>query len=208
MKFTSNTISKLYDPDAEKANQLFKALNKGTPNAVRTALKTNSNLTKQLLFVTNGTIGVMTYPTLTTDEVNNLRLIGSYGNEIDALAPAAIDRQLLGHSISVLVPKAVALKYNLPVLTADPLELEAPPPSQEGPGPARFHVMFNEPENAPVIAIMPATYSVPVGLTPPTSWKLSNGEITEAVPLQHVTRSHSYWLMSVLEFSFAQVFES
>jgi hypothetical protein len=96
------------------------------------------------------------------------------------LAPAAIEGELLSHSISVLVPKAVADKYNLPVLAADPLELEAPPPSQEGPGPARLNVMFTEPENAPVIAILPATFSVPVGITPPAIWKLSNAEITEA----------------------------
>jgi hypothetical protein len=40
--------------------------------------------------------------------------------------------------------------------------------------------MFNEPENAPIIAITPATFSVPVGLTPATSRKLSTGKISEA----------------------------
>jgi hypothetical protein len=100
MKFTGNIISRLYDADAEKANQLARALIKGTPKAARNALKTNSTFTKQLLFVTNGTIGIMTYPTLTTDEDNNLRIIGTYGNEIDALAPAAIAGELLSHSIS------------------------------------------------------------------------------------------------------------
>jgi hypothetical protein len=180
MHFTNNIISKLYHADAEKANQLTKALTKGTPKAARNALKANNNLTKQLLFVTNGTIGVLTYPTLTTDEANNLRIIGSYGNDIDALAPAAITGELLSHSISALIPKAVANKYDLPRLAADPLELDAPLPSQEGPGPARLHVMFNEAENAPVIAVIPATFSVPLGLTPPTSWKLNAGEISEA----------------------------
>jgi hypothetical protein len=119
MKVTHNAISKLYDADADKANQLWKNLAKGTPKAARIILKTTSNLTNQLLFVVNGTIGVLTFPLLTTDEQNKLRLIGTYGDEIDNLAPTAIQGELLQQSVSALMPKALATKYDLPVLAAD-----------------------------------------------------------------------------------------
>jgi hypothetical protein len=79
----NTTISKLYEPDAKKAHQLLKTLAKGTQLAVRTVLKINmtlkinTTLMTQLLFVTNGTVAVLTYPMLTTDEQNKGLLIGT-----------------------------------------------------------------------------------------------------------------------------------
>lgn len=53
-------------PDAPKATQLYKTLSKGTPPLVCDTLKTNGTLLNQLLFVTNGTIGLLTFLILTT----------------------------------------------------------------------------------------------------------------------------------------------
>jgi hypothetical protein len=176
---SSNAISKLYDPNAEKTGQLLKTLSSNTPAAVATASKTNNSITKQLLFVTAGTVGVLTYPTLTTDELNNTRLIGNYGDDIDSLAPVAIPGNLLHQSISALVPKATATKFAFPTLEADPLNLEAPGEDAPGPGPDRLHIRFDEPENTPVIAALPALFPVPIGITPPSNWKLNSGTIPE-----------------------------
>jgi DNA-binding phage protein len=52
------SISALYTSDAVKDTQLYKTLAKGTPPSIRNTLKMNSTLSNQLLFVTNGTIGV------------------------------------------------------------------------------------------------------------------------------------------------------
>jgi hypothetical protein len=172
-------ISKLYDADAEKANQLFRALEHTTPKAARNAIRSNPVLTKQLLFVTDGMIGVLTYPTLTTDVTNTLRLIGCFGDDIDSLSPAAIQGELVNQSFSALVPKAMATKYKFSTLTADPLELDAPD-SDASPGPGRLHYNFTAPENTPVIAAVPATFSVPIGITAPPAWKLNSGVISEA----------------------------
>jgi hypothetical protein len=84
-------------------------------------MKTNSNLTNPLLFVSNeGTIGVLTFPMLTTDASNKGRLIGTYGNDIDKLSPTAIPGQLLDQSVSALISTQMATKYDLPVTPQDP----------------------------------------------------------------------------------------
>ena len=174
------SISALYTPDAVKATQLYKTLAKGTPSSVRNTLKMNSTLSNQLLFVTNGTIGVLTFPILTTDKNNRPCLIGTFGNDTDNLAPTAIPGDLLHQSISALVPTALATKYDLPVLAADPLTLEPPPPSTVGAGPDRLHYIFTDPTFAPVIAVLPATFSVPIGILAPLGWDFSTPEISEA----------------------------
>ena len=173
-------ISKLYDADAEKANQLFRSLEHTTPKAARNAIRSNSALTKQLLFVIDGTIGVLTFPTITTDTNNALRVIGSFGDDVDNISPAAFQGDLIHQSVSCLVPKAMAIKYKLSTLVVDPLELDPPAPSIASPGPARLHYNFTTPENTPVIAALPATFSVPIGITAPTAWLLNVGEISEA----------------------------
>jgi hypothetical protein len=107
-------------------------------------------------------------------------LLGCYGEDAAILAPATISGDLLHQSFSTLISKAVALKCAMPVLEQDPLELDAPPPSNDSPGPARLHVEFNEPENSPVIVALPATFAVPLGISAPTNWRLNSGNITEA----------------------------
>jgi hypothetical protein len=58
-------------PDAAKATQLYKTLAQDTPLLVRNILKINGTLSKQQLFITNRTIGVLTFPILTTDQNNS-----------------------------------------------------------------------------------------------------------------------------------------
>jgi hypothetical protein len=140
----------------------------------------NSTLSNQLLFVTNGTIGVLTFPILTTNKNNRPCLTGTFGNDTDNLAPTAIPGDLLHQSISALVPTALATKYDLPVLTADPLTLEPPPPSTVGAGPDRLHYIFTHPAFAPVIAVLPATFLVPIGILAPLGWDFSTPDISEA----------------------------
>jgi hypothetical protein len=71
------SISALFKPDAIKATWLYKSLAKGTPPSVRNTLKMNNTLTNQLLLVTNGTIGVITFPILTTNMTNKPCIIGT-----------------------------------------------------------------------------------------------------------------------------------
>ena len=120
MIFDTTLISKLYAAEAEKSAQLLKVFHRTTPQVARTALKTTTGLTKQLLFVSGGRIGILSYPTVTTDEANRLRLLGCFGGDADTLAPAALSGELLHQSFSTLVPKAMASKYSLPTLAADP----------------------------------------------------------------------------------------
>jgi hypothetical protein len=174
-------ISDFYTPDATKANQLYKFLAKGTPPMTRHVLKTNNTLTNQVMFVTPGnTIGVITFPILTTDTNNRPLLIGTYGNDVDNMAPTAISGDLLNQSFSALLPSALATKFDLPVLTADPLNLDPPPPATVGAGPDRLHHLFTDPELTPIIAAIPAIFSVPKGIKAPIGWVLSSVEITEA----------------------------
>jgi hypothetical protein len=84
------SISALYTPNAVKATQLYNTLAKGTPPSVRNTLKMNGTILSQLLlFVTNGTIGVLTFPILTTDKNSSPCLIGTFRNDTDNLAPPA-----------------------------------------------------------------------------------------------------------------------
>jgi hypothetical protein len=77
-------------------------------------------------------------------------------------------------------PKALATKYNLPVLAADPLTREPPPPSTIGAGPDCLHYIFTDPTFAPVIAVLPATFSVPIGIPAPLGWDFSTPKISKA----------------------------
>jgi hypothetical protein len=160
MNFDRNIISKLYAVDPDKSLRLSRNLASNTPKVARNALRSTPGLTRQLLFVAEGKIGILSFPHLTADETNNLRLLGRYGDNAAILAPATISGDLLHQSFSTLIFKAVALKCAMPVLEQDPLELSAPPPSDDSPGPARLHVEFNEPENSPVIVALPATFAV------------------------------------------------
>jgi hypothetical protein len=159
------SIAALYTSDAVKATQLYKTLTK-----VRNTLKMNSTLSNQLLFVTNGTIGFFTLSILTTDKNNHPCLIGTFGNNTDNLAPTTIPGDLLHQSISALVPTALATKYDLSVLAADPLALKPQPPSTASAGPDCLHYIFTDPAFAPVIAVLPATFSVPIGIPAPLGW--------------------------------------
>ena len=174
MLFDNNVISKLFDSDVAKANQLYLALSRNTPKQASTALRINTNLTNQLLYVSNGKINVLSFPTVTTDAAFVLRVIGSHGDEVDNLTPVALQGQLLHQVFSTLVPTAVVNRFMLPVLAADPIMLEPPPPSEMGPGPGRLNVVFERPEDTPLIAAFSATYSLPVGITAPSQAKLDD----------------------------------
>jgi hypothetical protein len=174
------SISALYTPDAIKATQLYKTHAKGTPPLVRNTLKMNSTLSNQLLFIANRTIGVLTFPILTADKNNRPCLIGTFGNHTDNLAPTAIPGNLLNQSISALVSTALATKYGLPVLEADLLTLEPPPPPTVGAGPDCIYYIFTRPTFSPVIIVLPATSSVPIGITAPLGWDFSATKISKA----------------------------
>jgi hypothetical protein len=150
MNFDRNIISKLHTVDPDKSLRLSRSPASNTPKAARNALRSTPGVTSQLLFVAEGRIGVLSFPHLTTNETNNLRLLGCCGDDAAILAPATISGDLLHQSFSALILKAAALKHAMPVLEQDPLELDAQPPSDNSPGPARLHAEFNEPENSPV----------------------------------------------------------
>jgi hypothetical protein len=124
MNFDKTIISKLCD--ADKTTDLFKTIASSTPEAARNALKITPGLTRQLLFVFGGQIGVLSFPHVTTDSVNALRLLGCFGNDANTLVPAACPGDLLNQSFSALVTQAMAVKHLLPVLVADPLNLMLP----------------------------------------------------------------------------------
>jgi hypothetical protein len=118
---------------------------------IRHTMKTNNTLTNQVMFATpENTVGVISFPILTTDTNNQPRLIGTYGNDTDNMAPTAIPGDLSHQSISALFPSALATKFDLPVLAADPLNLDPPPPAIVGAGPDRPHYVFTIPELTPV----------------------------------------------------------
>jgi hypothetical protein len=156
-------ISKLYDANAERTDQLWRSLAKDTPKEARAAVKSNATLSRQLLFAFDGKVGVLSFPNVSTDNNNGIILLGCFGDNINALAPAAIAGNLVNQSFSTLVPKIKANRHKLPSLTADPLELEAPDPSNVSPGPNRLHVSFDDLEHTPVIAALPAMFPVPLG---------------------------------------------
>ena len=168
------TISSLFTPDASKALMLYKNLGKNTPAQVRSTLKVNANLSNQVLFITPGTAGggatvqVISFPLVTTDNTNQPLIIGIYGNDTDNLAPISIPGDRLFQSTSSLVAKIFADKYQLPVLAADPLNLDAPP----GADPDRLHYVFTDPDFTPTIAGIPALFPVPIGIQPPVGWVL------------------------------------
>ncbi len=170
-----SSISSLFAPDASKALMLYKNLGKNTPAQVRSTLKVNTNLSNQVLFITQGTAGgdatvqVLSFPLVTTDNNHQPLLIGIYGNDADNLAPISIPGDRLSQSTSSLVAKIFADKYQLPVLAADPLNLDPP----AGADPDRLHYIFTHPDYTPTIAGVPALFAVPIGIQPPAGWVLN-----------------------------------
>jgi hypothetical protein len=114
---------------------------------------------------------------LSTDSNNQSRIIGSYGDDDNNLAPISIPGNLLRDSTSALVAIIIAARYNLPALEADPLNLDAPEEAEAD----RFHYIFEDPAYAPSIALVPVAFPVPRGIEPPIGWDLSSGAVmTEA----------------------------
>jgi hypothetical protein len=178
---TTSILSDLYTPDAAKMTQLFKHLDAGTHPMARNSLRMNTTLTNQILFVTeNHTIGVISYPMLTTDENNKLCVIGFHGNDIDNKPPIAILGENVQKSFSTLVPASAVTKFKLPVLTADVLNLEPPAPAAADAGPGHLNYIFTDPDHAPRIGALPATFSNPNGIEAPLDYDLrSGGKISE-----------------------------
>jgi hypothetical protein len=100
---------------------------------------------------------------LSTDSNNQWRIIGSYGDDDNNLAPISIPGNLLRDSTSTLVAIIIAARYNLPALEADPLILDAPEDAEAD----RFHYIFEDPAYAPSIALVPVAFPVPRGIEPP-----------------------------------------
>jgi hypothetical protein len=82
---------------------------------------------------------------------------------LDVLAPASIDGARLNKCVSVLVPKSAALKYKLPVLAADLVDLDPPETSGDQAGSQRLRFVFDTAEDTPVIALLPAVFAAPIG---------------------------------------------
>jgi hypothetical protein len=73
----------------------------------------------------------------------------------------------------VLVPKSAAIKHNLPILAADPVDLEPPETSEHQAGSQRLHFVFYTPEDAPVVALTPVIVAVPIDESIPAGVKLN-----------------------------------
>jgi hypothetical protein len=176
-------ISSLYSYNPDNAKILCSSMAKSTPADARSAIKVNQVLTNQLIFIapaTEGkgpTIQALSFPMLSTDSSNQSRLIGSYGNDDNNLAPISIPGNRLRDSTSTLIAIIIAARYNLPALEADPLNLDAPEEAEAD----RFHYIFEDPAYGPSIAVIPIVFPVPRGIVPPIGWDLSsNIEMTEA----------------------------
>jgi hypothetical protein len=170
-----NALSQLYAAEAAvfKTAQLLKFLDKSTPNELCATLKTTGHLTKQILFVTGQTFTILSVPMHSTNATNHSAILGVHGNNLDLLAPAIIDGTRLDKCVSVLVPKSAAIKYNLPILAADPVDLDPPDTSGHQAGSQRLHFVFDTPEDAPVVALIPVIFAIPVGATIPAGIKLN-----------------------------------
>jgi hypothetical protein len=183
-----SNIHRLFTRDPAKETALHDAIRRGRPLQVRSNLKLNHSLTKQLCFVHKGKIEVVSYPMLTTNEANEITIIGTWGDEIDNLAPIAIGGNVVNHSISVLVPGDLANQFDLPTLQVDPLGLHAPrlpgateeATEDDDVDQERFHFVFNHIDKAPVIAAMTVAFPLEIGVKPPIGFDLVAGPITIA----------------------------
>jgi hypothetical protein len=124
-------ISSLHSYNPDNARTLYSSMAKSTPADARSATKINPSLSNQLIFIapaTDGkgpTIPALSFPMLSTDSNNQSRIIGSYGDDDNNLAPISIPGNLLRDSTSTLVAIIIAARFNLPALEADPLNLDA-----------------------------------------------------------------------------------
>jgi hypothetical protein len=142
-------------------------------------VKSDTNLSRQLFFVSDRNIRVLSFPIVLADINNSIVLLGCFGHDVNALAPAAIEGNLANQSFSFLIHKALATKHRLPLLTVDLLKLEAPAPSNASPGPNRLHVSFTDPEHTPVSAALPAMFPAPLGVTAPCNRTLNDKAIAK-----------------------------
>jgi hypothetical protein len=165
MVLNTNALSQLHASEAapSKANQLLKILDRAAPSKLCATLKTAGHLTKQLMFVRGQTFVRMSVPIHSTDATNQSAILGFYGNDLDVLAPASIASARLDKCVSVLVPKSAALKCKLPVLAADPVDLDPPETSEDQAGSQRLRFVFDAAEDTPVIALLPVVFAIPIG---------------------------------------------
>jgi hypothetical protein len=152
------------------------------PNKLRATLKTTGHLTKQIMFVKGHIFTRMSVPMHSTDAENQSTIIGVYGNDLDILAPAAIDGTRLGKCVLVLVPELAAIKLKLLTFAADPVHFEPPDTLEEQVGSQHLKFVFDKAEqDTPVIALLPVVFAMPIRKTTGTKGFQLNADLTQVV---------------------------
>jgi hypothetical protein len=123
----------------------------------------------QFSLVWGDRIGYLTRPTLYTGDDNVTVVVGSFSDVIGQALPVAIPLDAFHGYFTMLVPRAVADRYQLPQSMQEPDTI--PPPVQQDDeediqdqptiGRLHFYMDVNIPENRPIIAAFPHCLPIP-----------------------------------------------
>jgi hypothetical protein len=160
-----NNFANAYAPDPAQALRLTATFSKDFPADARLANLCDSGLVNQMAFlmeVPNGpaTLAVLSRPFPTANGTEAV-FAGSLGDAMeDVICPVTIRmRDVKGQVITIAAVKGIPTTLNLAISASDPLIEEAPAPDEgtiaEPPGPDRFRLEINDPNEAPCIILLP-----------------------------------------------------
>ena len=163
--------SELTTADPDKAQQITGTLSRHTSQLIRMGTLGNPSITPQFLCMFQGKPAIISQPTIASDDANTPIYLAGLGDTIEHQVPISLPAAYLTGYVVTLIAANEVEKYHLPVSEEDPMQLEAPPPTDGGegtpPGPDRLNFPWNTAADAPKIACIPVLMPLPPGVVFP-----------------------------------------
>jgi hypothetical protein len=157
--------SEMTTTDYDKTQQITATLARQTTQIARMGTLANASIAQQFICVFQGIPTLITQPTIATDVSHVSIYLAGLGDNIEHLIPVAFPvASLTGYVVTLIAADEVE-KYQLPVSEEDPIQLDAPLPTDGGegtpPGPDRLNFAFDTAADAPKIACIPVLMPLP-----------------------------------------------
>ena len=143
-------LTKYYElttANPDKTQQITGTLSRHTTQLVRMGILGNPSITQQILCMFQGKPAIISHPTIATNDATLPIYLAGLGDTIKHYVPVSLTAAYLTGYVVTLVAANDIATYHLPVLEEDPIQLDAPLPSDGGEGtppePDRLNFIFD-----------------------------------------------------------------
>ena len=139
--------SKLTTADPDKTQQITGTLSHHTTQLVRMGILGNPSIAQQFLCMFQGKPAIICHPMIATNDATQPIYLAGLGDTIEHHVPVSLPAAYLTGYVVTLVAANDVATYHLPVSEEDPIQLDAPLPSDGGEGtppePDRLNFIFD-----------------------------------------------------------------